>query len=46
MTTALGHSYPRSNVLSAVGGVDLDFDVIGGDIGKRFARLIRAEELW
>src|SRR5438874_4900146 len=28
--------------LEDVGGVDLVFDVIGGDIGKRFARLIRA----
>src|SRR5881392_3993621 len=29
-------------VLEDVGGVDLVFDVIGGDIGKRSARLIRA----
>src|SRR6187399_1261358 len=28
--------------LEEVGGVDLVFDVIGGDIGKRSARLIRA----
>ena len=28
--------------LEDVGGVDLVFDVIGGDIGKRSARLIRA----
>src|SRR5438094_3637658 len=31
-----------SNVLEDVGGVDLVFDVIGGDIGKRSAGLIRA----
>src|SRR5204863_518417 len=30
------------DVLEDVGGVDLVFDVIGGDIGKRSARLIRA----
>lgn len=31
-----------SETLEDVGGVDLVFDVIGGDIGKRSARLIRA----
>ena len=31
-----------NDVLEDVGGVDLVFDVIGGDIGKRSARLIRA----
>ena len=31
-----------NNALEDVGGVDLVFDVIGGDIGKRSARLIRA----
>src|SRR6201993_569564 len=31
-----------NDVLEEVGGVDLVFDVIGGDIGKRSARLIRA----
>jgi len=31
-----------SDVLEDVGGVDLVFDLIGGDIGKRSARLIRA----
>jgi len=31
-----------SDALEDVGGVDLVFDVIGGDIGKRSARLIRA----
>jgi NADPH:quinone reductase-like Zn-dependent oxidoreductase len=31
-----------NNVLEDVGGVDLVFDVIGGDIGKRSAGLIRA----
>src|SRR5690242_12102652 len=31
-----------SDVLEDVGGVDLVFDVIGGDIGKRSVRLIRA----
>jgi NADPH:quinone reductase-like Zn-dependent oxidoreductase len=31
-----------NNVLEDVGGVDLVFDVIGGDIGKRSASLIRA----
>ena len=31
-----------NNVLKDVGGVDLVFDVIGGDIGKRSAGLIRA----
>jgi NADPH:quinone reductase-like Zn-dependent oxidoreductase len=30
-----------NDVLEDVGGVDLVFDVIGGDIGKRSARLIR-----
>jgi len=32
----------ESDVLEDVGGVDLVFDVIGGDIGKRSARLVRA----
>jgi NADPH:quinone reductase-like Zn-dependent oxidoreductase len=32
----------ESDTLEDVGGVDLVFDVIGGDIGKRSARLIRA----
>src|SRR3954462_1656058 len=32
----------ENDVLGDVGGVDLVFDVIGGDIGKRSARLIRA----
>src|SRR5262245_27205971 len=32
----------ESDVLEDVGGVHLVFDVIGGDIGKRSARLIRA----
>ena len=32
----------ESDVLEDVGGVDLVFDVIGGDIGKRSAGLIRA----
>src|SRR5438876_9690267 len=31
-----------SDVLKDVGGVDLVFDLIGGDIGKRSARLVRA----
>jgi NADPH:quinone reductase-like Zn-dependent oxidoreductase len=31
-----------NDVLEDVGGVDLVFDVIGGDISKRSARLIRA----
>jgi len=31
----------ENNVLEDVGGVDLVFDVIGGDIGKRSAGLIR-----
>src|SRR6187431_1887686 len=31
-----------SEVLEDVGGVDLVFDLIGGDIGKRSARLVRA----
>src|SRR6059036_3039285 len=31
-----------SDALEDVGGVDVAFDVIGGDIGKRSARLIRA----
>jgi NADPH:quinone reductase-like Zn-dependent oxidoreductase len=31
-----------NDVLEDVGGVDLVFDVIGGDIGKRSARLIRS----
>jgi NADPH:quinone reductase-like Zn-dependent oxidoreductase len=32
----------ETGALEDVGGVDLVFDVIGGDIGKRSARLIRA----
>src|SRR5258706_15519025 len=32
----------ENDVLEDAGGVDLVFDVIGGDIGKRSARLIRA----
>jgi NADPH:quinone reductase-like Zn-dependent oxidoreductase len=32
----------ESDALEDVGGVDLVFDVIGGDIGKRSARLIRS----
>src|SRR5215472_7099215 len=32
----------ETDVLEDVGGIDLVFDVIGGDIGKRPARLIRA----
>src|SRR6187397_2737095 len=32
----------EDDALEDVGGVDLVFDVIGGDIGKRSARLIRA----
>jgi NADPH:quinone reductase-like Zn-dependent oxidoreductase len=32
----------ENDVLEEVGGVDLVFDVIGGDIGKRSATLIRA----
>ena len=32
----------ENDFLEDVGGVDLVFDVIGGDIGKRSARLIRA----
>src|ERR687890_1664382 len=32
----------ENDALEEVGGVDLVFDVIGGDIGKRSARLIRA----
>jgi len=32
----------ENDVLEDVGGVDLVFDMIGGDIGKRSARLIRA----
>src|ERR1700757_4871361 len=32
----------ENDVLEDVGGVDLVFDVIGGDIGRRSARLIRA----
>ena len=35
-----------NDALEDVGGVDLVFDVIGGDIGKRSARLIRPEEHW
>jgi NADPH:quinone reductase-like Zn-dependent oxidoreductase len=33
----------ENDALEDVGGVDLVFDVIGGDIGKRSARLVRAE---
>jgi len=32
----------ENEALEDVGGIDLVFDVIGGDIGKRSARLIRA----
>ena len=32
----------QSDALEDVGGVDLVFDVIGGDIGKRSAALVRA----
>jgi NADPH:quinone reductase-like Zn-dependent oxidoreductase len=32
----------ENDALEDVGGVDLVFDVIGGDVGKRSARLIRA----
>ena len=32
----------ENDALDDVGGVDLVFDVIGGDIGKRSARLVRA----
>src|ERR687889_1414273 len=32
----------ENDALEDVGGVDLVFDVIGGDIGKRSARLVRA----
>src|ERR1700739_4811357 len=32
----------NNDVLEDAGGVDLVFDVIGGDIGKRSARLVRA----
>ena len=32
----------ENDVLEDVGGVDLVFEVIGGDIGKRSARLVRA----
>jgi NADPH:quinone reductase-like Zn-dependent oxidoreductase len=32
----------ENDTLEDIGGVDLVFDVIGGDIGKRSARLIRA----
>src|SRR5436309_3383674 len=32
----------ENDVLKDVGGVDLVFDLIGGDIGKRSARLVRA----
>jgi NADPH:quinone reductase-like Zn-dependent oxidoreductase len=32
----------ENDLLEDVGGVDLVFDVIGGDIGKRSARLVRA----
>ena len=36
----------ENDTLEDVGGVDLVFDVIGGDIGKRSASLIRAGERW
>src|SRR3954452_4712203 len=36
----------ENDVLEDVGGVDLVFDVIGGDIQKRSASLIRPEEPW
>ena len=36
----------ENDVLEDVGGVDLVFDVIGGDIGKRSAGLIEPEERW
>src|SRR5256885_12061775 len=32
----------ENDALEDVGGVDLVFDLIGGDIGKRSARLVRA----
>jgi NADPH:quinone reductase-like Zn-dependent oxidoreductase len=32
----------ENDILEDVGGVDLVFDLIGGDIGKRSARLVRA----
>ena len=32
----------QNDTLEDVGGVDLVFDLIGGDIGKRSARLVRA----
>jgi NADPH:quinone reductase-like Zn-dependent oxidoreductase len=32
----------QNDVLEDIGGVDLVFDLIGGDIGKRSARLVRA----
>src|SRR5213595_1078216 len=32
----------ENDVLEDVGGVDLVFDLIGGDVGKRSARLVRA----
>ena len=32
----------QSDVLEDVGSVDLVFDLIGGDIGKRSARMVRA----
>src|SRR5213079_1995097 len=31
-----------NDTLQDVGGVDLVFDLIGGDVGKRSARLVRA----
>ena len=40
--TQLGAIALDNDALKDVGGVDLVFDVIGGDIGKRSARLIRA----
>lgn len=36
----------ENDALEDVGGVDLVFDVIGGDIQKRSARLIEPEEHW
>ena len=35
-----------NDALEDVGGVDLVFDLIGGDIGKRSARLVEPEERW
>src|SRR5260221_2861821 len=39
---AMEFGYLVNDALVDIGGVDLVFDVIGGDIGKRSARLIRA----